>query len=101
MKTKPLVVFISLVSTVFFFSERIFADDATVLPKGRFMFSLDSKFYLPIDERFNENGDTEDLAIDLNANLNGSVFPQLSLIEQGFGMPTGSATLGNSIVSFE
>ena len=34
-------------------------------------------------------------------NLDSSVFPALSLVEAGFGMPAGSATVGNSVVSME
>ncbi len=78
-----------------------YGDDATVLPKGVFSVRMDSKFYLPADQRFGPGGDTEDLAVDFNTRLNGSIFPQLSSLEQAFGMPSGSASLGDSVVSIE
>jgi len=90
------------VAAAFFCSiEPINADDATVLPKGVFSLRLDSKFFIPIEKRFDADGNTEDLAEDLNANLNSSVFPQLGLIEQAFGMPAGTVSIGESEVSFE
>jgi hypothetical protein len=78
-----------------------FADDATVLPKGRWRFLLDSLFYFPITQRYNGDGHTEDVATDFNKELNSSVFPDLSLVEAGFGLPPGSASFGTSVVSFE
>ncbi len=77
------------------------ADDAEVLPKGVTGLRLNAKFYFPVDERYDDNGDTEDLAADFNGNLDSSVFPDLSLIEQAFGMPAGSASVGDSVVSME
>lgn len=78
-----------------------FADSAEVLPKGVFRINVQSNFYLPIDERYNPDGDAEDAAIDYNASLNSDIFPALGLIESGFGMPPGSAGIGSSVVSFE
>ena len=78
-----------------------FADSAEVLPKGVTNLRLKYKHYFPIDENFNDSGDTEDVAADYNANLNSTVFPDLSLVEAGFGMPAGSASVGNSVVSME
>jgi hypothetical protein len=77
------------------------ADDATVLPKGVFSLRLDSQFYFPIEKRFNNTGDTEDIAEDLNTRLDSSVFPQLSLVEAGFGLPSGFATFGDTDVEYE
>jgi hypothetical protein len=77
------------------------ADDATVLPKGNFAFRLDAQFYFPIEKRFNNTGDTEDIAEDLNTRLDSNVFPQLSLVEAGFGLPPGSATFGDTDVEYE
>jgi hypothetical protein len=77
------------------------ADDAAVLPKGVWMISADDNHYLPIDKRFNHDGNTENVATDFNATLNSTVFPQLSQIETGFGLRPGSANLGNTVVSFK
>lgn len=78
-----------------------FADDAAVLPKGVFHFSIDGLISLPITKRFTKDGDKEDLATDFNTNLNSSIFSGLSLVEAGFGMPPGSATFGRSVVNFK
>jgi hypothetical protein len=78
-----------------------YADNAEVLPKGVSMVSLDGTFYLPIDEQYGPDGDVESAAVDFNGPLDSSVFPDLSLIEQAFGMPPGSASIGDSVVSFE
>jgi len=77
------------------------ADDATVLPKGVFTMRLDSQIYAPIKKRFDVNGDTEDLGEEFNADLNSSIFPQLGLVEQGFGMLPGTASIGESKVDLE
>jgi hypothetical protein len=77
------------------------AGSAEVLPKGVFRTNVTYSYYLPIDKRFDPDGDVEDIATDFNATLNSSVFPALSLVEAGFSLPSGSANLGNSIVSFE
>ncbi len=82
-----------------------YADDATVLPKGRWRISVDSQIYYPIDERYNSDGKVEDIAKDFNVNLNSSVFNtsplDLSLVEAAFGLPAGTGTFGVSEVSFE
>ena len=77
-----------------------FADDAAVLPKGVFNFSVDGLISLPITKRFNKEGDKEPLATDFNANLNSSIFSDLSLVEMGFGLPPGSASFGRTEVKF-
>jgi hypothetical protein len=77
------------------------ADDAKVLPKGIFRFTIDGMISLPITKRFTKEGDKEDIAADFNANLNSQVFSDLSLVEAGFGLPPGSATFGRSVVDFE
>jgi hypothetical protein len=83
------------------------ADNAEVLPKGVKRLSVDSNFYLPIDERYDPDGDTEDAATDFNATLDRSVFEDLGDLEDFFNaylpgsLPGGIATIGNSIVSFE
>jgi hypothetical protein len=78
-----------------------YADDAQVLPKGVSSVSVTTDFYFPIGDRFNSDGDIEDAAIDFNSTLNSSVFAGLTLVELGFGLPAGSASVGNSIVDFE
>lgn len=80
---------------------KVFLSGATVLPKGVFGVRLDSQFFLPITERFNEDGDAEDIAVDLNTRLDGTVFPQLNRVEAGFGLPAGFASFGNSDVEYE
>jgi hypothetical protein len=81
------------------------ADDAVVLPKGVASLNTEGQFYMPIDKRFNRDGHVEDSAIDYNANLNSTLFPALGFLElpppNGFGMPAGSASLGNSVVKFK
>ncbi len=81
--------------------ERCYADNAEVLPKGRSAIFMEGKFYLPIDERYGPDGDEEKLAEDFNSTLNSNVFPSLSLLEAAFGLPSGSANIGRSIVSYE
>jgi len=92
-----MVAFAILIATTDFVN----ADDATVLPKGRFALRLDSQFYFPIEKQFNNTGDTEDIAEDLNTRLDSSVFPQLSLVEAGFGLPPGFASLGDTEVEYK
>jgi len=78
-----------------------YADDANVLPKGVFDFGIESRFWFPHDRRFNPDGKVEDIAADFNATLNSNVLPNLALVEAGFGLPAGSANIGDSVVSFE
>ncbi|NLI81497.1 MAG: hypothetical protein GX443_07385 [Deltaproteobacteria bacterium] len=76
-------------------------DSAEVLPKGVARFGVESNFYFPITQRFNQNGDVEDVATDLNARLDSTVFPDLRLLEAFFALPAGFANIGRSEVSFE
>jgi hypothetical protein len=78
-----------------------YAENAEVLPKGVTSLRLNSKFYFPVDEQYNDNGDTEDIATDFNSKLNSRIFPDLSLIEYAFGMPAGYGSIGNSVVSMK
>jgi hypothetical protein len=78
-----------------------YADSAEVLPKGVFRGSVTGNLYFAIDKRFDPDGKEEDIAHDFNATLNSSVFPDLALVEQGFGMPPGSANIGRSDVAFK
>lgn len=77
------------------------ADDAEVLPKGVSWMRFQFTHYLPIEEQFGPDGKTEDIGTDFTRNLNSSVFPALGQVEAGFGLPTGSATLGNSDVNID
>lgn len=75
-------------------------DSAEVLPKGRARFGVEADFYLPITERYNPEGNVENIATDLNATLNSTVFPDLRLLESLFGLPGGFANIGRSVVSY-
>ncbi len=83
------------------------ADNAEVLPKGISRASINSTFFFPIDERFDDDGHTEDIAADYNAVLNSIVFPALALLETPLsappfgGLPAGTANVGSSVVDFE
>ena len=79
----------------------ILADDALVLPQGRWRVSADARFSLPITKRFTPGGGTEDLAADVNREINSTTFPDLRLVEAAFRLPAGSATFGRSVVDFE
>jgi hypothetical protein len=95
-------------------AERSFADDAVVLPKGFFRLLNETQFFLPITQRYNKNGDKEDIAKDFNTTLNSVVFSDLRGLEVpnpaalgcGLAVPppfclqTGTAALGRSVVSF-
>jgi hypothetical protein len=76
------------------------ADDALVLPQGRWRVSVEARFSLPITKRFTPGGGTQDLAADFNRELTSSTFPDLRLVEAAFRLPAGSATLGRSVVDF-
>lgn len=78
-----------------------YGDDAQVLPKGVISVGLDGRYYFPFDKRFDKEGKKEDVAVDYNANLGSNVFPALILVENFFGMPPGSASIGRSVLSFE
>ena len=68
-----------------------YADSAEVLPKGVSKSNVTYSYYFPIDKRFNQDGDEEDLAINYNTTLDDNVFTAL---------PSG-ASIGESIASFE
>lgn len=79
----------------------VYGDNANVLPKGVSMASVSYVPYFTIKERYNSKGETEPAAIDYNQNLNPGVFSDLSAVEAAFNLTPGSASLGNSIVSFK
>jgi hypothetical protein len=83
------------------FSGTAFGDSAEVLPKGVFRASAQYNGYLPVDNRFDSGGNKEPVSHDFNAELNSNVFSSLALVEAGFGMPAGSASIGRSVVDFQ
>ncbi len=72
-----------------------------MLPSGVSRVSVEGQFYFPVDERYGSDGHVEDVAVDYNTDLDSSVFPALALVEAGFGMPAGSASVGRSVVDFK
>ena len=78
-----------------------YTDDAEVIPKGVSRVGIEYRYYIPYSKQFDSDGNTEDIDKDFNANLNSDVFPALGLVESGFGIPAGSATVGSSIVDIE
>jgi len=77
-----------------------YPDNAEVLPKGVSRISLNGQFYFPVDERYDPDGHTEDIAADYNAALDSSVFPALAVFEAPpFNLPV--ASVGDSVVDFE
>src|SRR5262245_32956859 len=90
-----------LVVTVLLPGHTTVADDAIVLPQGRWRVSAEARFALPITKRFTADGGTEDLAADFNRELNSAVFADLQRVEAAFRLPAGSATFGRSVVDFE
>ena len=78
-----------------------FADSAEVVPKGVFMGDVEYSYYFKIDTRFDSDGNEEDVATDYNTSMNSNIFQSLKPLEAAFGMPSGSASLGDSIVHFD
>lgn len=74
------------------------ADDADVLPQGRFRLFSEGRFYLPIDSRYGPDGNIEDLAKDYNRALDSRVFRLLAPLDPFVG---GRASLGDARVSLE
>jgi hypothetical protein len=66
-------------------------DDAVVLPKGFSRIFVETRFYIPFENRYNSEGSSEPYAKPFNATLNNSVFP---------GLPPGFS-LGQSVVSYQ
>ncbi|MHC1744616.1 MAG: hypothetical protein AB9873_16515 [Syntrophobacteraceae bacterium] len=78
-----------------------YADSAEVMPKGVFGATLENLIYLPMTTRYSGDGEVESVARDFNATLGSNIFPDLTLIEDAFGLPRGAANFGNSVVSFK
>ena len=74
------------------------AGDAGVLPKGNFAFNIDYTHYIPWDERYDKDGNTEDAAADFNAVLDSNVFPALRMFE---GYVEGMPNIGKTVTTFD
>jgi len=86
---KPLLLFsMSLLMMLIITVSTCYADDAVVLPKGRWRILVDTHFYLPFDERYNRNGDAELYAKPFNTTLGSNI-----------GLPAG-LNLGTTQVTF-
>lgn len=72
-----------------------------MLPAGVSGASMTGEFYFPMTKRFTKGGGTELIASDFNTSLDSSVFSDLAMIETGFGMPPGTASIGESNVRFK
>ncbi|MFC1844354.1 hypothetical protein ACFLZ5_06140 [Thermodesulfobacteriota bacterium] len=78
-----------------------YGDSAEVLPKGISNINISGTYYFNIDERYGPDGDTEDVDADFNATLDSGVFSDLGALESFFGMPAGSANIGDSVVNYD
>jgi len=76
------------------------AEFAEVLPQGKARVIVDTHIYFPTSQRYNPEGEVEDVATDYNAVLTSRIFPALTQLERAFGMAPGTACLGRSVVSF-
>jgi len=75
------------------------AEDASVLPKGRWRLTLDSLFYLPVTDRYNPHGNSEPIAGDFdNRRLDSTVFSLLTPLNAF--VPGGIASIGDSEVKY-
>ena len=75
------------------------AEDASVLPKGVGRVTLDSLFYLPVEQRYNPHGGTEDIATDFNnRHLDSTIFSLLTPLNGS--VPGGNASIGDSHVKY-
>jgi hypothetical protein len=93
-----LVCFLMLVSCCPYLVDIADADDALVLPKGRFRVLVDDYIFFPIDERYNPQGDPESLTSQFeNRRLDSTVFPLLTPLNA----VVGNASIGESNASFE
>ena len=78
-----------------------FAETAEVMPKGISSAYLSGKFYIPIDEVFKDDGSVDNPGWKYSGPLNSAIFPEIALIEAGFGLLPGSGNLGTTEVSFK
>ncbi|HEY7491026.1 MAG TPA: hypothetical protein VIH59_07960 [Candidatus Tectomicrobia bacterium] len=93
-----LVCFLLLVSCFSGLVDIARADDALVLPKGRFRALVDDYIFLPIGERYSPQGHPEGLASQFeNRRLDSTVFSLLTPLNAF----VGNASIGESNVSFK
>jgi hypothetical protein len=93
-----LVCFLLLLSCFLCLVGIAYADDALVLPRGRFRALVDDYIFFPIDERYNPQGNLESLTSQFeNRRLDSTVFPLLTPLNAF----VGNASIGESNVSFE
>jgi hypothetical protein len=88
----------------FWCCQSVLADSARVLPKGRSGVLTSYYRYFDIDQRYDDNGNKEDLAEDFNTSLDSSVFPLLKDLEDsplGGFIPGGVASFGDTDVDIQ
>ncbi len=100
MRSSRIFLLVSVVLVLAMNGGAAWAESAQVLPKGVSMVDVKLYSYFNIDERYDPDGDAEDIAVDYNTDLNSSVFPDLAVIEGIFSLPPGTGTLGQSVVDF-
>ena len=100
MKFTKTHLFLSLCILVFF-AASAFAETAEVMPKGISSAYLSGKFYIPIDKVFKDDGSVDNPGWKYSGPLNSAIFPEIALIEAGFGLLPGSGNLGTTEVSFK
>jgi hypothetical protein len=74
-------------------------DDAVVLPKGLFRLYADTHFYIPFDERYDQEGNAVKYAAPFNTSLNSVLIPSLAPLNPF--VPGGIANFGTSNVTFD
>lgn len=94
---------IVLLLSIFFMAaiQECYADSAEVLPQGRSAVFVEGKFYLPVTKQYDEDGNKEKIADEYNTTLNSNVFPALGPLGAAFGLPAGTANLGQTDVSYK
>jgi hypothetical protein len=95
---KTIVEALTVFALIFFIPLFCHADSAQVLPKGVFSFDSTYYHYFDINDRYDPDGDVEDIDVDYNANLDSTVFPALAALDPF--VPGGIASIGNSVVDF-
>lgn len=74
----------------------VLADTARTMPKGLYRIELQNKFWFPITERYDTEGDKKDLGAAFSMPLNSSGFSALGAVEEAAGMTPGSGSLGTT-----
>jgi len=78
-----------------------YADSAEVLPQGKSAVFVEGKIYLPVTKQYDEDGNKEKIADKYNTTLNSTVFPALGPLGAAFGLPAGTANIGQTDVSYK